>query len=67
LNCCHREGTKWGPNTTRIDSINHLSTPEKKCTGGPEQESITTASKKAPDIGGLLAFGGLSPGWRRRE
>ena len=43
-----------------------VSTPERKCIGGPEQKSITTTSKKAPDIGGLLAFWGLSPGWRRR-
>jgi len=44
-----------------------LSTPERNCIGGPEQKSLTQASKKAPDIGGLLAFGGLSPGWRRRS
>jgi hypothetical protein len=44
-----------------------LSTPERNCIGGPEQKSVATASKKAPDIGGLLAFGGLSPGWRRRR
>jgi hypothetical protein len=43
-----------------------LSTPERNCIGGPEQNSLTQASKKAPDIGGLLAFGGLSPGWGRR-
>ena len=33
-----------------------LSTPERNCVGEPEQKSISTASKKAPDIGGLLAF-----------
>jgi hypothetical protein len=43
-----------------------VSTPERKCIGGPEQKSLSQASKKAPDIGGLLAFGGLSPGYRRR-
>jgi hypothetical protein len=30
--------------------------PERICIGEPEQKSISTASKKAPDIGGLLAF-----------
>ena len=37
-----------------------VSTPERNCIGGPEQESISTASKKAPDIGGLLAFAAQS-------
>jgi len=43
-----------------------LSTPERYCIGEPGAKSITTASKKAPDIGGLLAFalqsGGLASG-----
>jgi uncharacterized protein len=33
-----------------------VSTPERNCIGEPEQKSITGTSKKAPDIGGLLAF-----------
>ncbi len=33
-----------------------LSTPERNCIGEPEQKSISRASKKAPDIGGLLAI-----------
>jgi hypothetical protein len=33
-----------------------MSTPERNCIGGPDQKSITASSKKAPDIGGLLAF-----------
>ena len=43
-----------------------VSTPERKCTGGPEQKSIAAASKKAPDIGGLLAFGSLRSRRQRR-
>jgi hypothetical protein len=37
-----------------------VSTPERNCIGEPEQKSISTASKKAPDIGGLLAFAAQS-------
>jgi predicted transcriptional regulator len=37
-----------------------LSTPERNCIGEPEQKSISTASKKVPDIGGLLAFAAQS-------
>ncbi len=37
-----------------------VSTPERNCIGEPEQKSIRTASKKAPDIGGLLAFSAQS-------
>ena len=33
-----------------------VSTPDRYCIGGPEGKSITPGSKKAPDIGGLLAF-----------
>ena len=55
-----------------VDAIRHLadhviarhypqvSTPERNCIGGPEQKSITAAGKKAPDIGGLLAFAAQS-------
>jgi glutathione S-transferase len=43
-----------------------VSTPQRNCIGGPEQKSVTAASKKAPDIGGLLAFafqsGGVASG-----
>jgi hypothetical protein len=39
-----------------------VSTPERNCIGGSEQKSITAASKKAPDIGGLLAFAFQSDG-----
>jgi hypothetical protein len=37
-----------------------VSTPERNCIAEPEQKSISTASKKAPDIGGLLAFAAQS-------
>jgi hypothetical protein len=37
-----------------------VSTPDRFCIGGPEQKSITASSKKAPDIGGLLAFAAQS-------
>ena len=37
-----------------------LSTPDRFCIGEPEQKSIRTVSKKAPDIGGLLAFAAQS-------
>jgi hypothetical protein len=43
----------------RMGGERKVSTPERKCIGGPEQKSLSQASKKAPDIGGLLAFGGL--------
>ncbi|MFA7305380.1 MAG: hypothetical protein WC026_01750, partial [Hyphomicrobium sp.] len=36
-----------------------LSTPERMCSRFPEQKCSTDASKKAPDIGGLLAYGAL--------
>jgi hypothetical protein len=41
-----------------------VSTPERNCIGGPEQKSITASSKKAPDIGGLLAFAFNPEMWR---
>ena len=58
-----------------ITGIITVSTPERICIGGPGQKSITGASKKAPDIGGLLAFvfqlggvaSGVASGRGRRE
>jgi hypothetical protein len=44
------------------EAPSNVSTPERNYIGGPEQKSITTASKKAPDIGGLLAFAFQSGG-----
>jgi hypothetical protein len=40
----------------QFNLLTEVSTPERNCIGGPEQKSITASSKKAPDIGGLLAF-----------
>ena len=51
-------GKIFGSISTRekFTDMRFVSTPERICIGGPEQKSITAASKKAPDIGGLLAF-----------
>ena len=39
--------------------VSEVSTPERICIGGPEQISISTASKQeGPISGGLLAFAG---------
>lgn len=37
-----------------LSGLRGLSTPERHCIGGPEQKSITTASKKAPISGAFL-------------
>jgi hypothetical protein len=41
-----------------------VSTPERICIGGPEQKSITAASKKAPDIGAFLLSYFNPEAWR---
>ena len=41
---------------TTLDGLKRdVSTPVRKCGGGPEQKCSSGASKKAPDIWGLLA------------
>jgi hypothetical protein len=61
----HRLADEAGPSSTAASMLrelqasrakDRLSTPERNCIGGPGQKSIGTACKKAPDIGGLLAF-----------
>jgi transposase len=44
--------------------FSQVSTPERFCSGGPEQKCSRDASNKAPDIGGLIACGVVSK-WRR--
>lgn len=45
-----------GPNVTIND---HLSTPEQKCVGWPEQKYIGDAGRKAPNWGPFLRASGL--------
>jgi NADPH-dependent curcumin reductase CurA len=55
--------------TLRGFIVREVSTPERFCSGLPEQKYSTDASKKASDIGGLFAWSSLFPddGIRRRR
>ena len=44
----------------------HVSTPEQKCIGWPEQKYINDAGKKAPELGAFRQVSGLGGMIRRR-
>ena len=49
-------GKRYADRTGQAGTEAGMSTPEGKCGGWPEQKCSSGAIKKAPDIGGLLAF-----------
>ena len=50
----------------RRGASHHLSTPEQKCIGLPEQKYINDAGKKAPNAGAFSSGSGLVGMIRRR-